>query len=100
MNTGLPKQGKVLGSGLALLTIPERRNGRRGKIFLRRGLPEINPNSSCADLIRVFYFGRSKGVDGPDKPRQDETRAISSLIRPQDFPPDNLAFFFGLQERQ
>jgi hypothetical protein len=74
-----------------------------GKFSCAGDFQKINPNSSCADLIRVstpFYFGRSKGVDGRDKPGQDETRAISSLIRPQDFPPDNLAFFFGLQERQ
>ena len=45
--------------------------------------------SSCADLIRVStpFFWTLEGVDGRDKPGQDEvSRPISSLIRRQRSP--------------
>jgi hypothetical protein len=50
--------------------------------------------SSCADLIRAStsLFRALEGVDGRDKPGQDEiSGSICSVIRPQDFPRKNQA---------
>jgi hypothetical protein len=49
----------------------------------------ITPKSSCADLIRVStpLFRPLKGVDGRDKPGQDEViRPISLLFGRRIFP--------------
>ena len=51
--------------------------------------------SSCADLIRAStsLFRALEGVDGRDKPGQDEiSGSICSVIRPQDFPRTALRF--------
>ena len=52
-------------------------------------LTGINLKSSCADLIRAStsLFRTLEGVDGRDRPGQDEiSGSICSVIRPQDFP--------------
>jgi len=48
--------------------------------------------SSCADLIRAStpFFRALEGVDGRDKPGQDETGG--AIIRLRDFPRTALRF--------
>src|SRR5690348_16796883 len=54
-----------------------------------------NPQSSCADLIRVStsLFRLPQGVDGRVKPGQDEIgESISFFLAPRDFPQTALRF--------